>query len=122
MAKMKGAYIMKKTLSAVLVCVLLACTLLTLVSCGKSLVGTYTADIAVAKVTYEFAAGGKVTKTTDPFIGNNVVEEGKYEFNKDGDEITFTFGEESSTHSFVEGEEGDVKYIKIDGVKLTKAD
>lgn len=68
---------MKKTLSAVLVCVLLACTLLTLVSCGKSLVGTYTADILAAKVTYEFAAGGKVTKTTDPFIGNNVVEEGK---------------------------------------------
>ena len=104
---------MKKTLSAVLVCVLLACTLLTLVSCGKSLVGTYTADLVAAKVTYEFAAGGKVTKTTDPIIGNNVVEEGKYQF---------TFGEESSTHSFVEGEEGDVKYIKIDGVKLTKAD
>ena len=113
---------MKKTLSAVLVCVLLVCTLLTLVSCGKSLVGTYTADIVAAKVTYEFAAGGKVTKTTDPIIGNNVVEEGEYEFNKDGTEITLTFGEESSTHSFVEGEEGDVKYIKIDGVKLTKAD
>ena len=113
---------MKKTLSAVLVCVLLACTLLTLVSCDKMLIGKYTGNLVVAEVTYEFAAGGKVTKTTDPIIGNNIVEEGKYEFNKDGDEITFTFGEESSTHSFVKGEEGDVKYIKIDGVEFTKAD
>lgn len=113
---------MKKIVSAILVCVLLVCTLLTLASCGKSLSGKYTGDILVAKVTYEFAAGGKVTKTTDPLVGNNVVEEGKYEFNKDGNEITFTFGEESSTHSFVEGEEGDVKYIKIDSFKFTKAD
>lgn len=113
---------MKKIVSTVLVCVLLVCTLLTLASCGKSLSGKYKADLLAAQVTYEFEAFGKVTKTTDPIVGNNVVEEGEYEFNKDGDEITVTFGEESATFSFVEGEEGDVKYIKLDGVKYEKVD
>ena len=111
---------MKKILYAVLVCVLLVCTLLTLVSCGKSLSGTYKYDGLTYNVTYEFGAFGKVTKTTDPLVGDNVIEEGKYEFNEDGTEITFTFGEESSTHSFVDGEEGGVKYIKLDLAKYTE--
>ena len=118
---------MKKIVSVVLVCVLLACTLLTLASCGKSLSGTYSGSVLVAQVTYEFGAFGQVTKTTDPIVGNNVVEEGKYKFNDAGDKITFTFAnedgvEESSTHDFNEGEEDGVKYIKIDGIKFVKSD
>ncbi len=118
---------MKKIVSTVLVCVLLACTLLTLASCGKMLSGAYKAETLLGNTTYEFGAFGKVTCTLDPIVGNNVVKEGKYEFNKDGDEITFTFEnedgeEESETHSFVEGEEGGVKYIKLGIVKYEKVD
>lgn len=113
---------MKKTVSAILVCVLLACSLLTLASCGKSLSGSYKYEGVATNTTYEFSVGGKVTRTVDPILGNNVVDEGEYEINKEATEITFTFGEESSTHSFAEGEEGDVKYIKIDGFKYEKVD
>ena len=119
---------MKKTVSAILVCVLLVCSLLTLVSCGKMLNGKYTADLSVlGTYTYEFSAFGKVTLTVDPIIGDNVVTEGKYEINEDGDKITFTFAneegvEESKTVSFATVVENDVEYIKIDGVKYTKAD
>ena len=111
---MKGVHKMKKTVSMVLVCVLLACTLLTLASCGKSLSGKYEADLSIlGTYTYEFGAFGKVTKTVDPIAGNNTVSEGKYEINEAGDKITLTFenadgGEESTTYSFVEGEENGV--------------
>lgn len=113
---------MKKTVSAILVCVLLVCTMLTLVSCGKSITGTYEAETILGDVTYEFEVGGKVTKTTDPLVGKNETVEGEYKFNDDGDEITLTFNGESTTHEYVEGEEGGVKYIKLDGMKYTKAD
>ena len=121
---------MKKTVSAILVCVLLACTLLTLASCGKSLSGAYKAevDLLVGKssVTYEFGLFGKVTRTTNS-LGNESVEEGKYELNDAGDEITLTFKnedgvEESEEYDFVTGEEGGVKYIKIGIVKYNKVD
>lgn len=113
---------MKKTISALLVCILLVSTLFTLVSCGKSISGTYKYEGLLQNITYEFKVGGKVIKTTDPKIGDNVVEEGEYEFNKDGDEITLTFGEESSTHSYAEGKSGDSVYIEIDGAKFEKVD
>ena len=112
---------MKKTISMVLVCVLLACTMLTLVSCGKSLSGTYTGATLNGDVTYIFEVGGKVTKTTNPYIGKGLTVEGEYKFNDDGNKITLTFNEESETHDFVEGKEGDVEYIKIDSWKLNKA-
>lgn len=111
---------MKKTISAILVCVLLVCTLLTLVSCGKSLSGTYASETALGDVTYEFALGGKVTKTTNPLIGKSETVEGKYEFNDDGTKITLTFNDESNTYDFVDGEESDVKYIKLDSWKYTE--
>jgi hypothetical protein len=113
---------MKKTISAVLVCVILACSLLTLVSCGKSLSGTYESETPLGDVTYEFALGGKVTKSTDPLIGKSETIEGEYKFNDDGTKITLTFNDESETYEFVEGEENGVKYIKIDGWKYTKAE
>lgn len=113
---------MKKVVSTILVCLLLVGSLLTLASCGKTLTGKYEANLVVSEVTYEFGAFGKVTKTTDPIVGDNTVVEGKYEFNKAGDEITLTFGEESSTHEFSSGEEDGVKYIKLDGMKYEKID
>lgn len=108
---------MKKAISSVLVCVLLVCTLLTLVSCGKMFSGKYEADLMIAEVTYEFQFGGKVIKTTDPIMGDDTVEEGKYEINDDETKITFTFDDESTTVPFAKGEESGVKYVKIDGVK-----
>lgn len=110
---------MKRIVSLVLVCVLLVGSIFSLASCGKMLTGKYEADLVVSEVTYEFGLFGKVTKTVDPILGDNTVEEGKYEFNKDGTEITLTFGEESTTCEFSSGEEDGVKYIKLDGIKFT---
>ncbi len=121
---------MKKTLSAVLACVLLACTLLTLVSCGNSLSGKYTAEVDLiigkSSVTYEFSPFGKVTVTTNT-LGKETVEEGKYEINDAGNKITLTFEKEDGTkdstpYDFAKGEENGVKYVKIGIVKYTKAD
>ena len=113
---------MKRIISAVLVSVMLVCALLTLVSCGKSITGSYGAETILGDVTYTFEFGGKVTKTVDPLIGKSETLEGTYEFNKDGNEVTLTFGEDSYTYSFVDGEEGGVKYIKLDGIKYTAKD
>ncbi|MBO7195721.1 MAG: hypothetical protein J6V80_00115 [Clostridia bacterium] len=121
---------MKKIISTVLVCALLVCTLLTLAACGKSLSGSYKAEldllIGKSSVTYEFSPFGKVTVTTNS-LGKETVEEGKYELDDDGDEITFTFvndkGEEvESEYDFATGEENGVKYIKIGLVKYQKVD
>ena len=119
---------MKKTVSMILVCALLVCTMLSLVSCGKVLNGKYSADLSVlGTYTYEFDMLGNVTLTVDPILGDNVISEGKYEINEDGDKITFTFENEdgevdSKTVSFATVVENDVEYLKIDGVKYTKAD
>lgn len=119
---------MKKTISAVLVCVLLACTLLTLASCGKSLSGKYTAEVDLlvgkASVTYEFGAFGKVTITTNS-LGKETVQEGKYELNDAADEITIILEdkdgkEESNSYKFAQGEENGVKYVKIGLIKYEK--
>ena len=110
---------MKKIISLDLVCALLVCSIFTLASCSKMLMGKYEADFGIKEVTYEFEMFGKVTKTVDPIVGENTVQEGKYEFNKEGTEITLTFGEESTTCDFSSGEEDGVKYIKLDGIKYT---
>lgn len=113
---------MKKTVSAILVCVLLVCSLLTLVSCGKSISGTYTGTTLNGDVTYKFEVGGKVTKTTNPYLGKGETVEGEYKFNDDGNKITLTFNDESNTYDFIDGKEGDVEYIKLDSWKLNKAE
>ena len=112
---------MKKTISMVLVCMLLACTMLTLVSCGKSITGTYTGATLNGDVTYKFEAFGKVTKTTNPFLGKGETIEGEYKFNEEGNKITLTFNDESNTYDFSSGEEDGVEYIKLEVWKFTKA-
>lgn len=113
---------MKKTVSAILVCVLLVCSLLTLVSCGKSITGTFESETALGDTSYKFEVGGKVTRTTNPLIGKAETVEGEYKFNDDGNKITLTFNEESNTYDYSEGEEDGVEYIKLDGWKYTKAE
>ena len=117
---------MKKVLCAVLVVVMM----LSLVACGKTLKGTYEAeiDLAILKytATYEFS-GSKVEiskKTTVLGSVNTVTLEGTYEIieNDDGSmEITITLETEddqikSGTYTFEEGED----YIKIGGIQYTK--
>ena len=113
---------MKKTISLSLICLVLVCSLLSLTSCSSMLMGKYTGDIVIAKITYEFDLLGKVTKTTDPIIGDSVTIEGKYEINDDGTKITFTFDDEAETLNFVRGEEAGVQYIKIGNFKYDKID
>ena len=117
---------MKKTISVVLVCAFLLCSMLTLTSCGKSITGKYKAEInlgiAAASTTYEFELFGKVIRTTNSF-GSEKVVEGKYEFIEDDTKITLTFPDEDpKTYNFSSGEEDGVKYIKLDGIKYTKVD
>lgn len=123
---------MKKIISTVLVCALLVCTLFTLASCSKKISGIYEREdslfgVTVATTTYVFEANGKVTIKIDPVVGDDTIQEGEYEFNKEGDKITFYFENEdgevnAKTVPFVEGSEGDVKYIKLDGVQYDKVD
>ena len=121
---------MKKTFSVLIVCMVVLSCVFAFAACGKSLSGTYEADLALVELRYEFGAFGKVTLTVEPFVGESAVIEGKYEFTADN-EITFTFESEenadeaeeySGVVSFAEGEEEGVKYIKLDGVKYTKID
>lgn len=120
---------MKKIISAILVCVLLVGCMLTLASCGKKVAkGTYKDALGFTAYTFK---GNKVTLTIDK-PGEDIVLEGKYEINKTDDdklEITFSFEgdeedaeENSTTVSYSEGEEDGKKYIKLGGVKYTKAD
>lgn len=117
-----------KVIAAILVLATLVCVF---ASCGKKLSGKYTAqvgaDIAGYKATYAFS-GSKVTVTkTGTLLGQSSTTtiEGKYEIveNDNGMEITFTFESEdgdikSGTYALEEGD----GYIKIAGIKYTKAD
>ena len=121
---------MKKTISAVLVCVLLLSCVFALTSCGKILNGTYEFKLTDDnKTTYDFSMN-KCTKTTTMgaigFTKSETVE-GKYEINEVEEgkfEITFTWdvdGEEKiETVSFAEGEENDVEYIKLGALRYDK--
>jgi hypothetical protein len=84
--------------------------------------GKYKADLTLFDTTYKFELFGKVTKTTDPFIGDATTIEGEYKISDDGTKIILTFNGESETYDFVTGEEGGVKYIKIDSIKYTAVD
>ena len=95
--------------------------LFTLTSCGKMLIGTYTAQTLNGDVTYEFEIGGKVTKTTNPYLGKGTTVEGKYEFIQEDTKITLTFPDDDPvTYDFSSGEEDGVEYIKLDGWKYIK--
>jgi hypothetical protein len=118
---------MKKTLSLLLAGILLVCTLLTLVSCSKTLSGTYEIDAVVASKSYKFS-GNNVTITVSAIAGDDIIYEGTYEIAEDENgksTITFTFSTEkegadeySGTVSFYESEDG--SYIKIGGIKYKK--
>ena len=121
---------MKRIISAVLVCVLLVGCMFALASCGKTLSGKYSADaFGVAGTSYEFS--GKKVDIKFTVLGFEKTVSGEYEIaeNDDGElEITFTFASDEEdaddfkgTHSFSEGEEDGVKYIKIGGIKYKKA-
>ncbi len=117
---------MKKTVSAILVCVLLLGTMLTLVSCGKMLIGKYQAKLdvgfAASSTTYDFGMFGKVTRISNN-LGSEKTVEGEYEFIEDGAKITLTFpGEDPVTYDFSSGEEDGVEYIKLGIIKYTKVD
>ena len=122
---------MKKTIRVMALVLALTAVLFVFASCGKTLSGTYSAeiDIAVLKytATYEFK-GSKVTatKVTNPLIGESktTVLEGTYEIveNDDGSmDITLNFETaddeiKSGTFDFEEGED----YIKIGLVTYNK--
>ena len=117
---------MKKTLSKLLVCVLLLGCIFSLAGCGPITVvtGKYKADILLAEVTYDFGAFGGVTVIVDPIAGDSYSFDGKYSVDNSTDpyEITFTFEdseakEYSGTFSFSSGKEDGVKYVEIAGIK-----
>ena len=120
---------MKKILSVFLACVLLVGCICTLASCGKSLSGSYEANLIAAEVTYNFKSSGKVIVEVDPIIGDDMSFEGSYEFNEEGDKITISFDAEqedaeeyAGTMSFSEGEEDGKAYIKLGIIKYNKVD
>ena len=117
---------MKKLLCAVLVVVMV----LSLAACGKTLKGTYEAEIGGSLLgytaTYEFS-GSKVEITKKATVlgtVNTTSLEGKYEITENDDgsmEITITLESEddeikSGTYTFEEGED----YIKIAGIQYNK--
>ena len=118
---------MKKIISMSLVCVLLISCVLTLAACGKTLSGKYSMSVAGIETSYEFS-GKNVTITYPKLMGTGTLE-GTYEISETEEGktiITFTFeGDEAEDYkgeySFAEGEEDGTKYIKIGGVKYTKA-
>ena len=112
---------MKKTvlkIVALMLVAVIACT--ALVSCGKTLSGTYKTALGTPSFTFK---GNKVTLEIDLIITATTIE-GKYEINDD--EITFTWeGDDadkakdySGTLPFAEGD----GYITIGGVKYNKAE
>ena len=118
---------MKKLLCALLVVVLV----LSLAACGKTLKGTYEAEIdaLVLKYTASYTfSGSKVTaiKKTTTILGSvdTVTLEGTYEITENADgsmEITLNFETsdeqiKSGTYTFEEGED----YIKIGPAQYTK--
>ncbi len=123
---------MKKILSVALACVMLFGCVFAFASCGKTLSGTYEADLVFAEVSYTFK-GNKVSLKVDPIAGNDIVLNGTYEITEDeagNSAITITFEDNSSeeakeyggTLAFAEGEENGEKYIKIGLIKYEEED
>lgn len=116
---------MKKTIKLVAIVMVVAMLALSLVSCAKTLNGTYEGENMIGqKVSYTFDKDTFVKKTTTNVFGAEVTttEEGTYEIKEDPENadklviVLTTVSDDttvSNTYSFVEGKEGDVKYIKI---------
>ena len=113
---------MKRIISAILVCVLLVCSMFALTSCDKVILGKYKVDLVLYEETYEFGLFGKVTKTQEYISGNDTVTEGTYQFNEAGDKIILTFNDDPQTYDFSSGTEDGIDYIKLNGVPYEKID
>lgn len=119
---------MKRIISLTLVCVMLLGCVFALASCGKTLSGKYSVGGDIAGTSYEFS--GKNVTVTYTLLGFEKNSEGTYEIGEDEEGnaiITFTFEDKDAEKytgefSFSEGEEDGVEYIKIGGVKYTKAE
>ena len=122
---------MKKTIKLVAVVMVIAMLALALVACAKTLNGKYTSEvdwgIVKGEVTYEFK-GNDVTMTTTTGIAGfekNDTKTGTYEIveseeNADKLVIKFTFGDDTTTYSYSEGELDGEKVIIINGTTFTK--
>ena len=120
---------MKRVISALLVCVLLVASVFAMASCGKMLSGKYALKVAgIETVSFEFS-GNKVSLVL--LSQEDKAIEGTYKIgeNEEGNTVItldFNDNKEASKYEgdlpFSEGEEDGVKYIKIAGVKYTKAD
>ncbi len=114
---------MKKTVSLLLVCLLLASAVFSLAACGKRVPAATYEDPLFGAQTYTFE-GRKVT-VEDKIAKPGVKFEGEYKIEKDkwGDTlIVMTFeGEGSEKYSgtklYEEGEEDGKRYIRLDGMK-----
>ena len=124
---------MKKTISTILVCVLLVGTLLSLASCEMFglVTGTYARTAEVFGIetttTYEFS-GKEVTVSTVTTMGNTSTtsnKTGEYEIgeNEEGQKtITLTFTNEDgegtvTTYTFNSGKDDNGAYIELDGTR-----
>ena len=114
---------MKKTLKIAAVVMAVLMVTLALASCGKTLSGTYAAEVFGTGVSYEFS--GKNVEISLTVAGATVASaEGTYKI--DGDKITFEFDSDKDDVKKYSGEfafeEGD-DYIKIGTFgKFTKKD
>ena len=124
---------MKRIISITLACVMLVALVFTMVSCSKTISGSYQGEINIVlakyTVTYNFSGNKvEVVHKVSSILGNAdpVSVEGTYEIAEDEAgalTITFTFENEdevaqSATYDFEEGED----FIKIGGVKYTKVE
>ena len=124
---------MKKTISTILVCVLLVGTLLSLASCEMFglVTGTYARTTEVFGIetttTYEFS-GKEVTVSSVTTMGNTSTtsnKTGEYEIgeNEEGQKtITLTFTNEDgegtvTTYTFNSGKDDNGAYIELDGTR-----
>ena len=123
--------IMKKTVRILSVLLALLMVTCVLASCGKTIKGTYSAEVDVLLLkytaTYEFSGKNvTVTRVVNPLIGDaqTFTIEGTYEIIKNDDDtmdIKFEFKTDddyikSGTFDFEQGED----YIKIGAVKYNK--
>jgi hypothetical protein len=112
----KGETTMKKTISTILVCVLLVGTIFSLASCEVfgMMFGTY----ENGGTTLEFSFN-KVTKTVIPVFGNEpIVTEGEFKIDENAEgrkTITITYeGEDPVTYFFATGtDSNDGAYIEL---------
>ena len=120
---------MKKTLSAILVCVMLLGCVFTLASCGNKPSGKYQAKLEIlgqsTTTTYDFKMNKVIVTVESEVLGsiNTETTEYKYKVNKK-DDGTLTIdltgevdGEEkTNTYTYEKGDD----YIKIAGIQYNK--